>query len=142
MSRRSAASRWPQARHFTDLGQLDVLEQCADGRELGPRERPECRQIGNTKPSFQLPLAGEAVEVRCRNGRCRSTRDLDPLAEVRVAEESVRGHDLAGGEAYDLAGKVDSRDLTYLELAGGDVDRGKSDGYFAAEVGPLNTAVR
>ena len=78
--------------------------------------------------------------MRRRNGRGGSARDLDPFAQIGVGEEAVRGNDLAGGEAHDLAGKVGGRDFTHLELAGRDVERGKCDGCFVAAVRALEHA--
>ena len=113
------------------------LSKCADGGQLGPRERPECRQIGDAELGLQLPLAGEAVEVRRRYRRGGGARDLDPFAQIGVGEEGVGGNHLAGGEAHDLAGEIAGRDFAHLELAGRDVERGERDGCLAAALRAL-----
>ncbi len=121
------AARGTQARHLADLRQLHVLEQRADGRQLGARELAEGLQIGDAQPRLEQALAGEAVEGGARHRRGRRAGDADPFAHALVGQQPVGGDHLAGREAHDLARQVGRRHLADLELAGGDVERGQRD---------------
>ena len=141
---RPGAARRTQARLLADLRQLDVLQQRADGRQLGAREGAEGRQVGDAAAA---PSAG-ARRPGCRTRRPRTgvaaaPAMLDPLGDVGIGQQRVGGDHLARRQAHDLAGKVGRRHLAHLELAGRDVERGQRDRRRRSPpLGALKTAVR
>ena len=106
VGRRPAAPRRAQAGLLADLGQLDVLEQRADGCELGPRERPECRQDRRPRGwAFNCLSPARLSKCAAGTGVAAAPAISIHLRRSASASEAVRGNDLAGREAHDLAGK-------------------------------------
>ena len=146
----AAPPRRPQAGLAADLGQLDVLEERAERRQLAPREVAERGEVGDAKLRLELALARQAVEGGRRHGRGGGARERHALGDIGIGQHHIGGDHLAGAQPHDLAGEIGPRHLAHLQLAGGDVERGQRDHPTAfalplprpAGTGPARTAVR
>ena len=138
-----APARRTQAGLLADLRQLDVLEQCADGCQLGPRERTEAARSATCSCALSRRSPARLSKEAAATGVAAAPAISIHLREIGVGQQRVGGDHLAGRQAHDLAGKVGGRHLAHLELAGRDVERGQRDRRASPPPsGRSNTAVR
>ena len=123
--------RRPQERQAAALGQLQIIDERAERRHLGPREAAEARQFAGPERGGDPRLGSGGVEARPGEGGDDGPRLGDEVRKLGL--QRFRHQDLAGGEAGEHRAEAGSRTGRDAEAAGGDIDPG--EGALAADLG-------
>ena len=116
------------------LRQLEIAQDGAGRRQLGPAERAEPVERGDAEGDAQAALGADAVEARVRQRRDGGTGLA--AGAVELGQQPGRDQDLAGGQARECGRQLAPGDRFGGEGAGRDVDPGE------AELGPARGQCR
>ena len=106
-----SAARRAQGHLLAKLRQLDVLQECARGRQFRAREGTECGQLRDAKLLLQKPVPSQTIEGGTSHWRHGCCGVVQVFAQLRVHQRLVADDHFAGRQAHDVTGKVGRRGL-------------------------------
>ena len=127
------AARGGEARQLAGLGQLDIVDQRAGGREFGAGEGAEAVERLHAVERLEPAAAVLAVEAGRGQRRQRRLPVAEQLEMLRLLQQAIGQQQFARLEAGECSREIGRLRRLHEEVAGGDIEPGEAEG--AAGIG-------